>query len=161
MSNEPQHTEHSLRPRSEEGRTGYFALQTERFVHLVELGAAAIFAFLFAVGVADLALQIGQAILSGDITHPTAVIGIIDTGLLLLIIVEVYQTVIAYTRGNETREIVRLIVYTGIIAMVRKVIIFRVTNYPSTHAALLAAVAYTVIVIGLGAVLLIEARADR
>lgn len=161
MNDESQDTQRGLRPRSEEGRTGYFVLQTERFVHVVELGAAAIFAFLFAVGVADLALQIGQEILSGDITHPRAVIGIIDTGLLLLIIVEVYQTVIAYTRGNETKEIVRLIVYTGIIAMVRKVIIYRIGNYPSTQAALLAALAYTVIVLGLGALLFIEARADH
>jgi hypothetical protein len=48
------------------------------------------------------------------------VIGFIDTGLLLLTIVEVYQTVVAYTRENDTRRIVRLVIYTGVIAMVRK-----------------------------------------
>lgn len=115
-----------------------------------------IFALLFAIGVMDLALRIGEAILSGRITDPRAVIRIIDTGLLLLIIVEVYQTVIAYVRRTETRGIVRLIIYTGIIAMVRKMIIFRTDDFATTQTALFAASAYTLILLGLGGLLLVE-----
>ncbi|WP_135365266.1 phosphate-starvation-inducible PsiE family protein [Halosimplex halophilum] len=133
-----------------------YAAVTGRFVHGVELAAASVFALLFAIGVADLALQIAGAIRSGAITDPLVVIGFIDTGLLLLIIVEVYQTVIAYTRENDTRRIVRLVVYTGVIAMVRKAIIFRTGEYATTTDALLAAVAYTVIIGGLVALLYVE-----
>ncbi|QCC48802.1 hypothetical protein DV707_00770 [Halobellus limi] len=134
------------------------ASRIEDFINVVELAAAAIFALLFAIGVVDLALQIVETAADGNITDPLAVIDIIDTGLLLLIIVEVYQTVIAYTRRSETRRIVRLIIYTGIIAMVRKVIIFRTGEYATTGDALLAAAAYTLALVGLGVILLVEQR---
>lgn len=128
----------------------------DEFVHVVELAAAAMFALLFAVGVVDLGLRIVEATASRRIANPIVVIGIIDTGLLLLIIAEVYRTVIAYTQRSETRHIVQLIIYTGIIAIVRKVIIFRIGSYGTTQKALFAAVAYTVIGLGLGGLLLVE-----
>jgi uncharacterized membrane protein (DUF373 family) len=133
-----------------------YADLTDRFVRLVELAAATVFAVLFAIGVMDLSLQVGGAVQSGEITDPLVVIGFIDTGLLLLIIVEVYQTVLAYVRENETRRIVRLVIYTGVIAMVRKAIIFRVGEYPTPEDALFAAVSYTVIIVGLVALLVVE-----
>jgi uncharacterized membrane protein (DUF373 family) len=137
-----------------------YAALTGRFVHGVELAAASLFALLFAVGVVDLAVQVVGAVRSGAIVDPLVVIGFIDTGLLLLIIVEVYNTVIAYTREEDTRRIVRLVIYTGVIAMVRKVIIFRTSEYATTTDALTAAVAYTVIVAGLVALLFVERSAD-
>lgn len=160
MANETAESSNESKPSSEEGRTIRFAVHIDTFVHIVELAAAGIFALLFAIGVVDLGLRIVQAIRSGQITSPAVVIRIIDTGLLLLIIVEVYQTVMAYIRQNDTRYIVRLILYTGIIAMVRKVIIYRTDDYPTMQNALIAAVAYTLILIGLGAVLLVELRND-
>lgn len=138
-----------------------FAELTDRFIQVVELAAAAVFAVLFAIGVVDLVIRIWAATIDGSITDPEIVIGFIDTGLLLLVIVEVYQTVIAYTQESETRSIVRLIIYTGIIAMVRKAIIFRTSAYSSTEAALFAAVAYTIILLGLGGLLLVENTFDR
>jgi uncharacterized membrane protein (DUF373 family) len=133
-----------------------YAALTDRFVHIVEMAAATVFAVLFAIGVIDLTLQIVGAVQSGEITDPLVVIGFIDTGLLLLIIVEVYQTVLAYVRENETRRIVRLVIYTGVIAMVRKAIIFRVGEYSTTQDALFAAVSYTMIIVGLVALLVVE-----
>ncbi|MFB6094230.1 MAG: phosphate-starvation-inducible PsiE family protein [Halanaeroarchaeum sp.] len=128
----------------------------EQFIRGSELAAAGIFALLFAIGVLDFAWEIVQVTARGAITDPRTVIGLIDTGLLLLIIVEVYQTVDAYIRQSETREIVRLIIYTGIIAMVRKAIIFRTGDYATMQSALLAALSYTIILLGLGALLWIE-----
>jgi len=129
---------------------------TDLFVKFVEIVAATVFAGLFAIGVADLGLQIFGAVRSGSITDPLVVIGFIDTGLLLLIIVEVYQTVVAYTRESDTRRIVRLVIYTGVIAVVRKVIIFRTSEYGSPENALLVAVSYTIIAFGLVALLYVE-----
>ena len=137
-----------------------YAAVTDTFIHGVELAAATVFALLFAIGVVDLGLQIVGAISDGTITDPTVVIGFIDTGLLLLIIVEVYQTVVAYTRESDTRRIVRLVIYTGVIAMVRKAIIFRTGEYATTQGALLAAVAYTAIIAGLAGLLLVERTYD-
>jgi uncharacterized membrane protein (DUF373 family) len=136
--------------------TGRISDVIANFIHVVELVAAAVFALLFAIGVADLILQIVQATLTGRITDPRVVIGFIDTGLLLLIIVEVYETVVAYTEESDTRRIVRLVIYTGVIAMVRKVIIFRTGEYGSPEAGLFASVAYTLLLLGLAAILLVE-----
>jgi uncharacterized membrane protein (DUF373 family) len=127
-----------------------------RFVHGVELAAATVFALLFAVGVVDLILQIFESVRSGRITDPLVVISFIDTGLLLLIIVEVYQTVLAYVEQNDTRIIVRLVIYTGVIAMVRKAIIFRTGEYATLEDALLAAGSYALIILALVALLFAE-----
>ena len=129
---------------------------TSRFVHGVELAAAALFALLFGIGVVDLALQIVESVPTGEITDPDVVISFIETGLLLLIIVEVYETVVAYIEQSDTRRIVRLVIYTGVIAMVRKVIIFRTSEYSTTQDALFAAVAYGVVILGLVALLYVE-----
>jgi len=133
-----------------------YALVIGRFVHGVELAAATVFAILFAIGVVDLILQIVAAVRSGSITDPLVVIGFIDTGLLLLIIIEVYQTVLAYVEENDTRRIVRLVIYTGVIAMVRKAIIFRTGEYATLQDALLAASAYAIIIFALVALLFAE-----
>jgi uncharacterized membrane protein (DUF373 family) len=127
-----------------------------RFVHGVELAAATVFALLFAVGVIDLILNIFDAVRSGGITDPIVVIRFIDTGLLLLIIVEVYQTVLAYVEQNDTRRVVRLVIYTGVIAMIRKVIIFRTGEFATLEDAILAAVSYAVIILALVALLFVE-----
>ncbi|QKY18007.1 phosphate-starvation-inducible PsiE family protein [Halorubrum sp. CBA1229] len=129
---------------------------TNRFIHGVELAAAALFALLFGIGVVDLAIQIVESVPTGEITDPNTVIGFIETGLLLLIIVEVYETVVAYIEQSDTRRIVRLVIYTGVIAMVRKVIIFRTTEYPTTQDALFAAFSYTLVILGLVALLYVE-----
>ncbi|WP_276261211.1 phosphate-starvation-inducible PsiE family protein [Haloglomus litoreum] len=133
-----------------------YADLTDTFVHGVEMAAATVFALLFAIGVVDLALQIVAAARTGAITDPLVVIGFIDTGLLLLIIVEVYQTVLAYVRESDTRRIVRLVIYTGVIAMVRKAIIFRTGEYATEVQALTAATAYTLIILGLVGLLFVE-----
>ena len=132
------------------------AAVADQFIRYVELIAAWVFAILFAIGVVDLTLQILRSIRTRNITDPLVVIGFIDTGLLLLIIVEVYHTVIAYTQESDTRQIVRLVIYTGVIAMVRKAIIFRTGEYPSAQEALYAALSYTIIIFGLVALLFAE-----
>ena len=124
----------------------------------VEVVAALVLVVLFAIGVFDLGLQIFQSALAGSITDPLVVVSFIDTALLLFIIVEVYHTVIAYTEESDTRQIVRLVIYTGVIAMVRKAIIFRTGEYADEGAALMAAGAYTLIIFGLAALLVVERR---
>jgi uncharacterized membrane protein (DUF373 family) len=138
MDESPSADESAGRPAAHDPHDRIFGL-TGRFVSAVELAAAALFALLFGIGVVDLALQIAE-------TVPT----------LLLIIVEVYETVVAYIEQSETRRIVRLVIYTGVIAMVRKVIIYRTGEYETAEAALFAAVSYTIVLFGLVALLYVE-----
>ncbi|MEF8773503.1 MAG: phosphate-starvation-inducible PsiE family protein [Halobacteriales archaeon] len=135
-----------------------FVALTESWIRYVEVVAALVLVILFAIGVFDLGLQILQTAISGEITDPLVVVGFIDTALLLFIIGEVYQTVVAYTQESETRRIVRLVIYTGVIAMVRKAIIFRTGEYASEGAALQAAGAYTLLIVGLAVLLVVERR---
>jgi len=129
---------------------------SEHLIRYVEVVAALVLVLLFAIGVFDLGLQIFLRTLEGDITDPLVVVSFIDTALLLFIIVEVYQTVVAYTRESETRRIVRLVIYTGVIAMVRKAIIFRTGEYSSEGAALMAAGSYALIIVALAMLLIVE-----
>ncbi|NHX37025.1 MULTISPECIES: phosphate-starvation-inducible PsiE family protein [Halolamina] len=131
---------------------------SETLIRYTEVVAAVVLGALFAIGVFDLGLQIVQTAVAGPITDPLVVVGFIDTALLLFIIVEVYQTVVAYTQESNTRRIVRLVIYTGVIAMVRKAIIFRTGEYASERAALLAATAYTLLIVGLAVLLVVERR---
>ncbi|MFB6111536.1 MAG: phosphate-starvation-inducible PsiE family protein [Halobacteriaceae archaeon] len=138
---------------------------SEDLLRAVEIAAAYVLVFLFAVGVFDLSLRIGAAVFDAvrsggrqGITDPDVVISFIDTALLLFIIVEIYQTIIAYTRATGATQIVRLVLYAGIIAMVRKAIIFRTSAYGSIQDALIAATSYTAILLGLGLVLFVNYR---
>ena len=133
-----------------------YSAQVDRFIRGVEVVAASVFAVLFAIGVIDLVIQILLATRTGRITDPNVVIGFIDTGLLLLIIVEVYQTVLAYVEETDTRRIVRLVIYTGVIAMVRKAIIFRTGEYATEQQALLAAGSYALLIFALVSLLFAE-----
>lgn len=102
---------------------------SEEAIRFVEVAAAYILVGLFAIGVVDLLLQILDAIwlsvqTGGEvgITDPNVVVGFIDTALLLFIIVEIYQTVVAYTREES---VVRIVIIAAIIAVSRKIISFR------------------------------------
>lgn len=133
---------------------------SERVMSGIEMVAAYVLVLLFAIGVLDLGGQILRAIRDGSIGDPLVVVGFIDTALLLFIIVEVYQTVVAYVRSNDTHRIVRLVILTGIIALVRKAIVFRTGEYSSERAALIAAGAYTLLIAGLALLLYVSDSTD-
>lgn len=115
---------------------------SEDAIRLVEIAAAYILVGLFAVGVLDLLAQIADAALASirsggrvGITDPTVVVGFIDTALLLFVIVEIYRTVVAYTREES---VVRIVVIAGIIAVSRKIISFRPGEATTTEDLLFA-----------------------
>lgn len=129
---------------------------SERVMQTVELVAALVLVVLFAIGVFDLGLQIFGEIESGDISDPLVVIGFIDTALLLFIIVEVYNTVIAYARSDETARILRLVIFTGVIALVRKAIVFRTGEYDTASEALFVAGSYGLLTLVLAVLLFVS-----
>lgn len=111
---------------------------------VLELLTAFIMVGLFAIGVYDLGLKMYLMIVSGTYTDPNAVIKLIDTALLLMIIVEIYRTVIAYV---EDLNILPIVLNVGIIAMSRKIISFRTAKYATPRNALLSAISYGVLLI--------------
>ncbi|SEW13543.1 phosphate-starvation-inducible PsiE family protein [Halobacterium jilantaiense] len=119
---------------------------TERLIGAVEIVAAYVLVFLFAVGVFDLGLTIGDLILSGAITDTAEVVGLVDTVLLLFIVVEIYRTVVAYTREES---VLRIVIVTAVIAVARRIIVYKPTDYASPDATLFTAVGLAVLIAAL------------
>lgn len=114
-------------------------LRSEVLMDVLELLTGLIMIVLFAIGVYDLGLKVYVLIESGNFTDPNAVLNVIDTALLLLIIVEIYRTVIAYV---EDLNILPIVLNVALIAMSRKIISFRTGKYATKGEAVQAAMAY-------------------
>ncbi|MFO7926040.1 MAG: phosphate-starvation-inducible PsiE family protein [Halobacteriota archaeon] len=101
---------------------------------------------LFLIGVFDLLLGLWGLISSGGFTDPVAVVELLDTVLLLLIIVEVHRTLIAYA-GDE--PVVRIVIGAAIIAIAREIISFRIDEFETINDALTGAGAFGILLTGL------------
>jgi len=130
------------------------SIPSERAMQWLVVGAAYFLVLLFAIGLFDLLLSLWRLLTSGQFTDPVAVIGLIDTVLLLLIIVEVHRTLLAYAREQPVTQIV---INVAIIAVARKVISFRIEEFESADAAFTGAVAFATLL----AVLLVAAVVIR
>lgn len=101
---------------------------------------------LFLIGVFDLLLGLWDLIASGEFTNPLAVVRLLDTVLLLLIIVEVHRTLIAYARNEP---VVRIVIGAAIIAIAREIISFRIDEFETATDGLIAAGGFGILLIGL------------
>ena len=106
-------------------------------------------------------MQIVDLAVSGRITQPQSIISLLDPFLLLFVIVELYQTVVAYIKEEDEIEVVTTAIYAGMIAMIRKAILFQTGDYGTESQALTAAASYMLILVGLGAVLFVAYRYGR
>lgn len=138
-------------------RIEVLATTSENVMKWLELGAAYFLVALFAIGVFDLGLSLFDLLVSGRFTDPNAVIDLIDTVLVLLIIVEVFQTVIAFSRDEP---VTRIVITAALIAIARKVISFRPEEFGSTEEALLSAVTFSILLSVLIAGFYIVRRVD-
>ena len=109
------------------------------------LGAAYFLLVLFVIGLFDMLLSLYQLLASGQFTDPVAVVSLLDTVLLLLIIVEVHRTLIAYARQEP---VLRIVVSAAIIAVAREVISFRADNFAAGEA-LSVALAFAALILTL------------
>lgn len=101
---------------------------------------------LFLIGLIDLGLGLFQLIVTGEFTDPVAVVSLIDTVLLLLIILEVHRTLIAYAADDP---VLPIIVSAAIIAVARQIISFRVDEFGTTRNALPAALGLAALLLAL------------
>ena len=128
------------------GETDIDAILVTKFNVLV-LPVAALGAWwLDAVLIYDLFVSLYRLLVAGNFTDPAEVVELLDSVLLLLIIVEVHRTLVAYARG---KPVLRTVVSAAIIAVSRRVISFRLEDYGTGDEALLAAVSLGVLVLTL------------
>jgi uncharacterized membrane protein (DUF373 family) len=110
------------------------------------LGAAYFLLLLFLIGVFDLFLSLYRLLVAGTFTDPNEVVGLLDSVLLLLIIVEVHRTLVAYAKGEP---VLRIVVSASIIAVARRAISFRLEDYGSGQETVLAALSIALLVLAL------------
>lgn len=108
--------------------------------------AAYFLLLLFLIGVFDLLLGLYDLITSGEFTDPTAVVELLNSVLLLLIIVEVHRTLVAYVRQEP---LIRIVIGAAIIAIAREIISFRVSGFDTPEAALIAAGSFALLLVAL------------
>ncbi|SHG49434.1 phosphate-starvation-inducible PsiE family protein [Halobaculum gomorrense] len=130
---------------------------SERGMKLLEVGTAYFLLVLFAIGFLDLLLVLVGLLLSGKFTDPNQVIDIIDTVLVLLIIVEIHQTVVAFSRNEP---VVRIVISAALIAITRKVVSFRPGEYATIEDAFVAAAAFALLLGVLVAAFFVVRRVD-
>jgi uncharacterized membrane protein (DUF373 family) len=118
----------------------------EDIMQWLVLAVAYFLLILFAIGVLDLCLQLFSLVRSGQFTDPVAVVNLLDSVLLLLILVEVHRTLIAYARDDP---VLRIVVSTAIIAVARRVISFRPEAGVNGQETLFVATAFSVLVLTL------------
>jgi uncharacterized membrane protein (DUF373 family) len=114
---------------------------SEFIMETLELLTGVVLIVLFAIGLYDLVRQIWieRGALFSDIN---AVLGFIDTVLLLLVIVEVFRTVVAFAREES---VVRIIIDASLVAIARKIIGFDSSG--SSMQVLLSAAAFSVLLL--------------
>ena len=105
-----------------------FAEPSEDLMQWLVLGATYFLLLLFVIGVVDLFVNLYNLLVSGNFTKPVEVIGLLDTVLLLLIIVEVHRTLLAYAREEP---VIQIVVGAAIVAVAREIISFRLDDFGS------------------------------
>ncbi len=105
-----------------------FAEPSEDLMQWLVLGATYFLLLLFVIGVVDLFVGLYDLLVSGNFTKPVEVIGLLDTVLLLLIIVEVHRTLLAYAREEP---VIQIVVGAAIVAVAREIISFRLDDFGS------------------------------
>ena len=117
-----------------------------RTMEWLVLGAAYFLLLLFLIGVFDLFVSLFRLLVAGNFTDPVEVVGLLDSVLLLLIIVEVHRTLVAHARGQP---VLRIVVSAAIIAVARRAISFRLEDYGSGEETVLAALSIALLVLAL------------
>lgn len=128
---------------------------TEWFMKKIQLVAAFIVVILFAIGVVDLSIAIVESYNTGNLTEVSEVVSFIDFVLLLFILVEAYRTIVAYIRSKDARYILALVIYAGVIAVIRKVIVFRPSEFAGYIESMYVAIGYSILLLSLGLMLYI------
>jgi uncharacterized membrane protein (DUF373 family) len=117
--------------------------------------AATIVVLLFIIGVVDLGILIFEQVKTGKIFEVESVVRLIEFLLLLFIIVEVYRTIIAYARRKQPKYILTLVVYTGVIAIIRRILVFHPQDIESSTDAMFISIGFSVLLLSLGIMLFI------
>jgi uncharacterized membrane protein (DUF373 family) len=115
-------------------------------MRVLVLAVAYFLVVLFAIGVFDLMLSLYGLLRTGEFTDPIAVVELIELVLLLLIIVEVHRTLVAYVQNDP---LIRIIVSVAMIAVARQIISYHPADFVTASDALLTALGLSTLLLAL------------
>ncbi|MCL9812838.1 phosphate-starvation-inducible PsiE family protein [Natranaeroarchaeum aerophilus] len=127
-----------------DSRVSQFAVPSQTAMDWLVLATAYVLLVLFLIGVFDVLIGLYGLFVTGQFTEPVALVRLLDTVLLLLIIVEVHRTLLAYVRDEP---VIRIVIGAAIIAVAREIISFRLDDFATTDDALTAASAFSLLLI--------------
>ena len=123
-------------------RVAQLAAPSQTAMDWLVLATAYVLLILFLVGVFDILIGLYELFATGRFTEPVALVRLLDTVLLLLIIVEVHRTLLAYVRDEP---VIRTVIGAAIIAVTREIISFRFDDFATADEALIAAGAFALL----------------
>lgn len=121
-----------------------FIEPSKDFMQWLVLGTTYFLLALFLIGLFDLLLGLYDLMATGNFTEPTEVVALLDDVLLLLVIVEVHRTLLAYVREEP---VIQTVVGAAIVAIAREVISFKPDQFESGQEALAAAGALGILLV--------------
>lgn len=125
-------------------RVSQLATPSQTAMDWLVLATAYVLLILFLVGVFDILIGLYELFTTGRFTEPVALVRLLDTVLLLLIIVEVHRTLLAYVRDEP---VIRIVIGAAMIAVARNIISFRFDDFSSADEALVAAGAFALLLV--------------
>lgn len=93
----------------------------EKIVHWVETAVAGLLVIMAAIGAVDVVIQMVKLFGSEGFLTPEAITRVLDTVLVVFIVVELFNIALAYL---QRRNVIPVVLEAGLVAVVRKLVVF-------------------------------------
>ncbi len=120
-----------------------------KFMHAaidaLERAIALLLVIIAALGVVDLVVEMYAAVSDKGYLTPDSILRVLDSVLIVFIVIELFNIALAYMKR---RNVVATVLEAGLVAVVRKLVIFESTGDP--EYVLMKAIALAVLIIAIG-----------
>lgn len=107
----------------------------ERIVHLVETVVGMLLVVMAVIGTIDVVIQMVRLFDAEGFLTPEGITRVLDTVLVVFIVVELFNIALAYL---QRRNVVPIVLEAGLVAVVRKLVVFESSGAYLEKAAALA-----------------------
>lgn len=114
-------------------------------VDVLERGIAILLVVMAALGIVDLVVEMYDAVTDTGFLTPEAIVNVLDSVLIVFIVLELFSIALAYL---ERRNIIGTVMEAGLVAVVRKLVIFETNAAP--EYVLMKGAALSLLIISVG-----------
>ncbi|MDZ4654619.1 MAG: phosphate-starvation-inducible PsiE family protein [Coriobacteriia bacterium] len=114
----------------------------EKIVHWVEMAVATLLVIMAVIGTVDVVIQLVRLFSAEGFLTPEGITRVLDTVLVVFIVVELFNIALAYL---QRRNVIPIVLEAGLVAVVRKLVVFE-----SGTAVLEKAAALSMLILAVG-----------